>query len=136
LAAAKKKSVHSALAAAWGARMSGSGGYAVAIVGGAGVAIATLLLVDYENRRQRRFVAGRESKHRGIDKKAVKEAVAQQSEVLEQLLPKTFFAEPAPEETSRKSAGGPGWWAQLGLRVSNSGVVQGIGMVLAVPFPE
>ena len=57
-------------------------------------------------------------------------------EVLEQLLPKTFFAEPAPEETSRKSAGGPGWWAQLGLRVSNSGVVQGIGMVLAVPFPE
>lgn len=135
-------------------KMEGTWRWAI-IVGGAGAAVATLvLLVDYESKRQRRFDAGQGSKHRGIDKKAVKKAVSasleseklthleahmghskkqQSSEMLAKLLPKTFFADPVSEESSPKIAGGPGWWAQLRLRVKNSSLVLGLGRASLAP---
>jgi len=140
--------------------MEGTWRWAI-IVGGAGAAVATLvLLVEYESKRQRRFVSGHGSKHRGIDKKAVKIAVSaspesekleahmghgnleahighgkkqQSSEMLAKLLPKTFFADPVSEESSPKIAGGPGWWAQLGLRVRSSSLVLGLGTASLAP---
>jgi hypothetical protein len=131
--------------------MEGTWRWAI-IVGGAGAAVATLvLLVEYESKRQRRFVSGHGSKHRGIDKKAVKKAVSaspesekleahmghgkkqQRSEMLAKLLPKAFFADPVSEESSPKIAGGPGWWDQLGLRVRNSSLVLGLGSASLAP---
>ncbi len=136
--------------------MEGTWRWAI-IVGGAGAAVATLvLLVEYESKRQRRDVAGhgsKHSKHRAIDKKAVRTAVSaipeseklthleahmghgkkqQSSEMLAKLLPKAFFADPVSEESSPKISGVP-WWAQLGLRVRNSSLVLGLGRASLAP---
>ena len=117
------------------------------IAGGAGAAFATVaLLIDFEQKRQRRFVAGdscsqrcslciafmrsnlevtlvyasgRESSQDTPDMKTIKNAISEAAGVkakavtgagnedkssLEELLPKTFFATSAPED-SRKHKG-------------------------------
>lgn len=79
----------------------------VLIAGGAGAAFATVaLLIDFEQKRQRRFVAGRESSQDTPDMKTIKNAISEAAGVkakavtgagnedkssLEELLPKTFF---------------------------------------------
>ena len=95
----------------------------VLIIGGAGAAVAALaMLIEYENKRQRRFIAGRGSRAGGVDKKAIQEAISSTSAAqmispdgnrqqktdttVEHLLPKTFFAASVPEDKrDRKSTG-------------------------------
>jgi len=89
--------------------------WVIPAVGVGAAALGIALLVEYENKRNRRFVVGsREGGGGGVDKATIRQALTNSAgaktasgpdgrpqegdeSILEQLLPKTFFADPVSD---------------------------------------